>query len=91
MRRAIRLLTLATLSVFMALGLAPRAHAAEIIYLYNAKSELVGLVDQDGSSVVWSFDASGNLVSISRTDTSSIPGSVGISLVSPNSGKCLWS
>lgn len=86
MRHALQSLTLAALSVFLAIGLAGPAHAADIVYLYNAKSELIGMIAADGTAVSWNWDANGNLLSITRTDASSIPGAVGITLVSPNGG-----
>ncbi len=66
---------------------APAASAADIFHIYDPKSQLVGLVSEDGSAVSWVWDENGNLVSVSKIDASSLPGNVAISLVAPNAAK----
>ena len=55
--------------------------------MYDAKGQLVGMIDVDGSAATWTWDENGNLMALARTLASSIPGNVGITLVSPNQGK----
>src|SRR3989304_1393530 len=67
------------------LGLYPALGAAqEIRYVYDPKGHLVGVIDLDGSAATWTWDENGNLMALARTLASSLPGNVGITLVSPN-------
>jgi YD repeat-containing protein len=82
MRRARHLLVLGLSALLARVPVA----AADIIYLYDAKSQLVGMIAPDGSAVSWTWDPNGNLVAVTRTDASSLPGPVGITLVHPSGG-----
>src|SRR3954462_15412979 len=63
-----------TRSVMLGLGLWGLAHigsAAEgVSYVYVELGRLVGVVDPAGDSVVYTYDAVGNLLSISRQSSS---------------------
>ncbi len=65
--------------------LATSAEAQEVRHLYDAKGQLVAVVDADGSAARYSWDDSGNLVGITRLSPGAGP--VGISLVNPNAGR----
>jgi YD repeat-containing protein len=65
---------------------APSAQQAQINYLYDELGRLIAVIDQQGDVAIYSYDAVGNLLSIQRVNASDAPGSVAISLVSPNQG-----
>ncbi len=86
--QCIRMWAIGVALAALALGLWARAApAAAIVYLYDSKSQVISMVAPDGSAVQWEWDSNGNLLSVARRDASSIPGDVGITLVSPPAGK----
>ncbi len=77
---------LAAFALLLGTLCASTAGAQAIRYLYDLKGQIIGIVDADGSVATYSWDESQNLVGITRTDAASIPGPIGITLVSPNQG-----
>lgn len=69
--------------------LLPAAAGAQagIHYVYDRLNRLVGVVDQSGNSATYQYDQTGNIVAIQRTDAATISGPVGVTLVSPSSGR----
>jgi YD repeat-containing protein len=77
----------ATVLVGSALALlAGLGEAQEVRHLYDAKGQLIAVIDLDGSAATYTWSETGNLIAITRTDASTISGPVGINLVSPNQG-----
>jgi YD repeat-containing protein len=77
------------LAVLLALVLCPPpapAQQAAVNYVYDELGRLIAVIDQAGDVGVYTYDAVGNLLSIERINASTAPGSVAISLVSPNKG-----
>jgi YD repeat-containing protein len=60
---------------------------AGIHYVFDRLGRLTAVVDQTGSSAEYAYDRTGNLLSIQRSDSTSIAGPIGITLVSPRSGR----
>jgi len=56
--------------------------SGEVRYVYDVSGRLVGVVDQNGNGAVYTYDAVGNLVSITRTTV----GDVAVIALSPGSG-----
>jgi len=65
------LLLLVLCSAFLAAGRAP-AQTGEITYIYDELGRLVGVVDPSGEAAVYTYDAVGNLLSISRRSSSNV-------------------
>ncbi|MGH7313496.1 MAG: IPT/TIG domain-containing protein [Candidatus Rokuibacteriota bacterium] len=63
------------------------AQQAAIQYVYDDLNRLIAVVDQQGNVGFYTYDPVGNILKIERFDAAAIPGAVGITLVSPNSGK----
>jgi YD repeat-containing protein len=72
--------------VLLTVSRAP-AQDATILYVYDERSRLVGVVDQQGNAAAYSYDPVGNLLAIERFDTSGQQGPVRIALISPSKGK----
>jgi len=89
-RRRVAWLALLALGLLLVLGCffssAP-AQTADIHYVYDSLNRLVGVIDQQGNVAVYVYDAAGNLLRIDRVGASSISGSLGITLVTPNRGQ----
>src|SRR6266542_2728714 len=49
-----------------------QAHAADITYVHDELGRLVGVVDPSGDTAVYTYDAVGNLLSISRHSSSAV-------------------
>ena len=58
------------------------AQQATVRYIYDDLGRLVGVIEQSGDAAMYTYDAVGNLLSITRTSASS----VSIIALSPNSG-----
>jgi YD repeat-containing protein len=71
----------------VSLARAAAGQPAAIHYVYDDLNRLVAVVDQQGNVATYTYDAVGNILRIDRVDSAGIPGAVGITLVSPNSGK----
>lgn len=80
-------LLLAALSGLFITVVAYRVEAQEVRYVYDAKGQISSVIDTDGSAATYQWDENGNLLGITRVNASGISGPVGITLVSPNSGK----
>lgn len=70
--------------IFLATTAILWAQQGSITYIYDDLGRLVGVVDQEGNAASYTYDAVGNILSISRHD---VLGPVSITLVSPNKGK----
>lgn len=70
--------------IFLATTAVLWAQQGGITYIYDDLGRLVGVVDQAGNAASYTYDAVGNILSISRYNVS---GPVSITLVSPNKGK----
>lgn len=74
-------------ALVMFLPVAAFAQAANIQYVYDPLGRLTAVVDQQGNVATYAYDTVGNLLAIERVNAADIPGAVGITLVSPSSGK----
>jgi len=85
--RALRRLLALSLSLAFAalLSSASSAQPPAIQYGYDELGRLVVVVDQDGNTAIYSYDAVGNILSIQRVDAG--PARVAITFVSPGKGK----
>jgi YD repeat-containing protein len=72
---------LACLAAIGALSIVTRAQSP-VRYVYDDLGRLVGVIDQNGNAATYAYDAVGNLLSITRTDSST----VSIISVSPATG-----
>jgi YD repeat-containing protein len=63
------------------------AQPRPIQYAYDELGRLVAVVDQDGNTAIYSYDAVGNLLSIERVDAAAFPQPVAITAVVPAKGK----
>ena len=68
-------------------SISAQSPAASIQYVYDERGQLTGVVDQQGNVAVYVYDAVGNLLAIQRVNADDIPGTLGITLVSPNRGR----
>jgi len=71
-------LVLLVVASFRALAQSP----PEVLYVYDELGRLVGVVDTAGQAATYSYDAAGNLLSITRTNS----GQVSIMEFAPNGG-----
>lgn len=76
----------AVAAAFLGLVTASSAQQPPIFYVYDELNRLIGVVDQDGNSVSYTYDAVGNITRIDRFDADG-PGAVAITLVSPGKGR----
>jgi YD repeat-containing protein len=85
----LRLLTVLFVLVWPIFGLPGPASSQQVAihYVYDDLNRLIAVVDQQGNVATYAYDAVGNILRIDRFDTAGIPGPVGITLVSPNTGK----
>jgi YD repeat-containing protein len=70
--------------------LLPRLVAAQqpqIYYVYDDLNRLSAVVDQQGNAAAYVYDAVGNLLRVDRTNASSLPGLVGITLLGSTQGR----
>jgi YD repeat-containing protein len=58
-----------------------------IEYAYDARGRLVIVANQQGDVAIYVYDAAGNVLAIRRVDAADLPGTVGISVVTPDRGK----
>ena len=63
------------------------AQQPAVFYVYDDLNRLVGVIDQNGNVATYTYDAVGNILKIDRVDGTSVPGAVGITLVTPAGGK----
>ncbi len=81
-------LGLVAASVVLLLALAPTwAQDAAVRYVYDDLGRLIAVVDQQGSVATYAYDLVGNLLAVERVDAGGIPGSLAITLVTPNRGQ----
>jgi YD repeat-containing protein len=80
-------ISLLSLVLLIVLPVTASAQAANVQYVYDPLGRLTGVIDQQGNVARYTYDAVGNLLAIERVNADDIPGAVGITLVSPNSGK----
>jgi len=76
-------LSLCALASVTLLVVSGPALSQETRYIYDPLGRLIGVVDQDGRTTVYEYDAVGNLLTIRRTDISA---PVEITFVNPNIG-----
>lgn len=83
------MLRLVALVLLCVVGSAQTGSAQQpaIQYAYDELGQLVAVVDQDGNTAVYVYDAVGNILSIERVDAASVPGRVAITAVVPLKGK----
>src|SRR5690606_22965104 len=66
----------------LTLGVAGLRAQNQIRYIYDERGRLIGVVDQSGAAAIYTYDAVGNLLSITRQNA----GVVSILHVSPDAG-----
>jgi YD repeat-containing protein len=74
--------------VLLVIGLTTDAGAApqpSVFYVYDELNRLIGVIDQDGNTASYTYDAVGNILRIERLDAAG--SHVAITLVSPARGK----
>jgi YD repeat-containing protein len=63
------------------------AEPPPVQYAYDELGQLVAVVDQDGNTAIYVYDAVGNILLIQRVDAASLAGRVAITAVVPGKGK----
>src|SRR2546426_8067841 len=61
--------------------------ALNIFYVYDDLNRLVAVIDQQGNTATYTYDAVGNILKIERFDATALPDRVAITLVSPIKGE----
>jgi len=63
------------------------AEPPPVQYAYDELGQLVAVVDRDGNTAIYVYDAVGNILSIQRVDATNLAGRVAITAVVPGKGK----